>query len=156
MYQPPQANFSGHHSSSHLLCTHLLMPFPLWWHTNACLLSCFSHVLLLDPMDRSLPVMGSSEDSSVHKSLQERILEWVAMPSSRGSSPPRDQTSLVPGSLRPPDLMTTPPQAAVTHLGSTRVWNRSHFSILETAKQNYPFCFLLTENNGCLGAMGLP
>jgi len=24
--------------------------------------------------------------------LQARILEWVAMPSSRGSSPPRDQT----------------------------------------------------------------
>ena len=29
---------------------------------------------------------------SVHGILQTRILEWVAMPSSRGSSPPRDQT----------------------------------------------------------------
>ena len=29
---------------------------------------------------------------SVHGILQERILEWVAMPSSRESSPPRDQT----------------------------------------------------------------
>ena len=37
-------------------------------------------------MDRSLP------GSSVHGILQTRILEWVAMPSSRGSSPPRDQT----------------------------------------------------------------
>jgi len=26
--------------------------------------------------------------------LQERILEWVAMPSSRGSSQPRDQTQV--------------------------------------------------------------
>ena len=34
----------------------------------------------------------SPPDSSVHGSLQTRILEWVAMPSSRGSSQPRDQT----------------------------------------------------------------
>ena len=39
-----------------------------------------------DPMDYSLL------DSSVHGILQARILEWVAMPSSRGSSTPRDQT----------------------------------------------------------------
>ena len=31
-------------------------------------------------------------DSSVQGSLQVRTLEWVAMPSSRGSSPPRDPT----------------------------------------------------------------
>ena len=30
--------------------------------------------------------------SSAHGSLQERILEWVAMPFSRGPSQPRDQT----------------------------------------------------------------
>ena len=30
--------------------------------------------------------------SSVHGILQARILEWVSMPSSRGSSPPRDWT----------------------------------------------------------------
>ena len=29
--------------------------------------------------------------SSVHGILQTRILDWVAMPSSRGSSQPRDQ-----------------------------------------------------------------
>ena len=37
-----------------------------------------------NPMDCSPP------GSSVHGSLQARTLEWVAMPSSRGSSPPRD------------------------------------------------------------------
>ena len=42
----------------------------------------------LDPMDCSPP------GSSVHGILQARILEWVAMPSSRGSSPPRDQTCI--------------------------------------------------------------
>ena len=39
---------------------------------------------LCDPMDHSLP------GSSVHGILQARILEWAAMPSSRGSSWPRD------------------------------------------------------------------
>ena len=38
------------------------------------------------PMDRSPP------GSSVPGILQARILEWVAMPSYRGSSRPRDQT----------------------------------------------------------------
>ena len=41
---------------------------------------------LCDPVDCSPP------DSSVHGSLQARILEWVAISFSRGSSIPRDQT----------------------------------------------------------------
>ena len=41
---------------------------------------------LCDPMDRSPP------GSSVRGILQARILEWVAMPSSRGSSRPGDWT----------------------------------------------------------------
>ena len=41
---------------------------------------------LCDPMDCSPP------GSSVHGSLQARILEWVAIPFSRESSWPRDQT----------------------------------------------------------------
>ena len=36
----------------------------------------------------------SSPDSSVHRILQTRILEWVAMPSSRGSSQLRDWTHI--------------------------------------------------------------
>ena len=42
---------------------------------------------LCDPMDCSPP------GSSVHGILQARVLEWVAMPSSRGSSCPRDRTA---------------------------------------------------------------
>ena len=34
----------------------------------------------------------STEGSSVHGIVQARILEWVAMPFSSGSSPPRDRT----------------------------------------------------------------
>ena len=36
------------------------------------------------------PVDCSPPGSSVHGILQARILEWVAMPSSKGSSQPRD------------------------------------------------------------------
>ena len=38
------------------------------------------------------PMDGSPPGSSVHGILQAKILEWVAMPSSRGSSRPRDRT----------------------------------------------------------------
>ena len=43
---------------------------------------------LCHPMDCSPP------GSSVHGILQARILEWVALPSSRGSSWPRDRTHI--------------------------------------------------------------
>ena len=48
---------------------------------------------LCDPMDCSSPV------SSVHGILQIRILEWVAVPFSGGSSQPRDRilVSLIAG-----------------------------------------------------------
>ena len=53
-------------------------------HTKS-LQSCLT---LCDPMDYSPP------GPSVHGILQARILEWVAVPSSRGSSWPRDQTQV--------------------------------------------------------------
>ena len=43
---------------------------------------------LCNPVDCSLP------GSSIHEILQARILEWVAIPFSRGSSQPRDQTQV--------------------------------------------------------------
>ena len=52
-------------TTSTLFCAYLV--------TQLCLTLC-------DPMDCSLP------DSSIHGFLQARILEWVAIPFSRGSS----------------------------------------------------------------------
>ena len=49
----------------------------------ACMLSCFS---VSDFMDHS------PTGSSFHGILQARIREWDSMPSSRGSSQPRDRT----------------------------------------------------------------
>ena len=45
-----------------------------------------SYLILCNPMDCSPP------GSSAHRTLQARILEWVAISSSRGSSPPKDRT----------------------------------------------------------------
>ena len=47
---------------------------------HMCVLIRFSHVRLCDPVD------CNPSDSSVHGILQARILDWVAMPFSRGSS----------------------------------------------------------------------
>ena len=46
------------------------------------------YLTLCDPLDCSL------RGSSVHGILQGRILEWVAISFSRGSSHPRDQTQV--------------------------------------------------------------
>ena len=50
---------------------------------------------------------SSLSGSSAHGILQERILEWVAMPSSRGSSRPRDQPTSP--SLQADSLPSEPP-----------------------------------------------
>ena len=63
----------------------------------ACVLSSFSCVWLRDP------VGGSPPASFVQGVLQARILEWVALPSSRGSFWPRDG-------------------ACISHVSCTGVW----------------------------------
>ena len=65
---------------------HHLIPIRMFY---LCLYSVAqSHLTLCNPMDCRPP------GSSVHRILQVRILEWVAMPSSRGSSQPRDRTQV--------------------------------------------------------------
>ena len=60
----------------------------------ACMLSCFNHAWLCNTMHCSQP------GYSVHGILQARILEWIAMPSSIGSSWP----GMKPVSLSSPAL----------------------------------------------------
>ena len=68
-------NDAWHHAHTH---THIyIYAQSLQWCSTLC-----------NPMDCSLP------GSSAHGILQARILEWVVIPSSRGSSQPRDQTHI--------------------------------------------------------------
>ena len=62
-----------------------------------------SCVTLCDPRDCSPP------GSSVHGILQARILQWVAMPSSRGSSWPRDWSHVSASPALQVDILPTEP-----------------------------------------------
>ena len=53
-----------------------------------------SFCLLIESHSHDFPVDCSPPGSSVHGMLQAKILEWVTMPSSRGSSQSRDQTQV--------------------------------------------------------------
>ena len=67
------------------------------------MLSHFSHVWLWDTNEYSPP------GSSVHGIIQARILEWVAMPSSRGSSWARDQNFFMSPALADRFFTGVPP-----------------------------------------------
>ena len=58
------------------------------WPLSATVICTLSRLTLCNPME------GSPLGFSVHGVFQARILEWVAMPSSRGSSWPRDWTQV--------------------------------------------------------------
>ena len=84
-------------SSPHTQNIYILNPhsqcLKMWLHLEAGSLrrcvhakSLQSCLTLWDPMDCTLPGF------SVHEILQARILEWIAMSSSRGSSQPRNPT----------------------------------------------------------------
>ena len=74
----------------HVSVTSHLSAHPCPWDKTGvpCVLSPQSCPNLCNPMDCSPPV------SFAMRILQARILEWVAMPSSRGSSQPRDRTQV--------------------------------------------------------------
>ena len=61
---------------------------PCWWNVKMEVLVAQSCPTLCDPMDHNPP------GSTVQWILQARILEWVAIPFSRGSSHTRDQTQV--------------------------------------------------------------
>ena len=70
---------------------------------------------LCNPMDCSLP------GSSVHGTLQARILEWVAIPSSRGSSQPSGLASISWVSCwQTSSLPLAPPGKLYMYMGSHR------------------------------------
>ena len=99
----------------------LLLPFWFCWYIKkkkvkrvyyclqpppkggVCAQSLQSHTTPCDPTNCSLP------GSSVHGILQARILEWVAMPSPRGSSRSRDWTHISCVSCIADEFFTTEP-----------------------------------------------
>ena len=78
-----KAVISGGILASFLMGVIQVSLYDVWWCVCEVAQSCPT---LCDPVDYSPP------DSSVHGILQARILEWVAISFSRGSSQPRDRT----------------------------------------------------------------
>ena len=83
---------------------------------STCMLGRFCQIWLCNTMDYS--PLGSS----VHGLLQARILEWVAMPSSKGSSPPRNQNRIYSISCIADGFFTAEPSGKPQN--HCRMWQR--------------------------------
>ena len=87
--------------------------------------------------------------SSVHGILQARILEWVAVSSSRGSSPPRDQTYVShllhrqEGSLPPAPTGKHPPSVVFVFILLTGPFRESEFLISWSPIYQTLFLFIM-------------
>ena len=93
---------------------------------RACMLSCFIHVwLFCNPMD------CSHVGSFVLGIPQARILEWVDMPSCRGSSWPRNQTRVSYVSCIGRQVLYHSRKELMGHLGSPCMLLLSRFSCVQ-------------------------
>ena len=104
---PTEQNWKHHtrwmkpDAKDHILCDSIYMKKNRQIHVWV---SSYSVMSLCDPMDCNPP------GSSVHGIFQARILKWVAISSSRGSSLPRiESTSLVSSALAGRFFATEPP-----------------------------------------------
>ena len=114
----------------------LLLPSLPWyslWHV--CMLSHFSRVWLF------VTLWTEAHQPSDHGTLQARILEWVAMSSSRGSSWPRDWTHV--SSVSCIGCCVLYHQC---HLGSRTKW----LQLCECAMLSYPQAFEHAAASFCL------
>ena len=82
----------------------------------ACMLPLQLCPALRDPKDCSLP------GSSVHGIPQARLLEWVAIPLSRGSSQPRDRTRSLMSPALAEGFFTTGEEICNFYFSSTPIW----------------------------------
>ena len=102
---------------------------------------------LCNPMDCSPP------GSSVHGILQARILEWVAMPSSRGSSQPRDWIHVSYGPCIAGGFFTAELLGKCLHMGVC-VWYICTIYMHLLHPSLVCFCILTIVNNAALKKPG--
>jgi len=101
-----------------------------------------SRLTLFDPMNYSLP------NSSVPGILHARILEWVAEPSPRGSSWPRDRTRISCGSCTAGGFFTTEPPGKPKCPPALYVFG--HKSIKTSPFPSYPIQFPFILKTFCI------
>ena len=105
-----------------------------------CCFICFPHL-------RNPWTVCSPPVSSVHGSLQARILEWVAMPVSKGSSELRDWTCVSRSpALQADSLPTEQPRKTVDEISmKQKIWN---YNSMEKENSNMFICIQLGSNPG--------
>ena len=125
----------AHHIQSHACCP---SRFACVLSIRACLPGHFCHVRTLwDPVD------GSPSGSSLHGILQAGTLEWVAVPSSRGSSWPMiGPVSLTSPALAGPLPLAPPGKQSSATSRKTNLLQRKPLSIA--------FCSVHWGSLGCL------
>ena len=92
----------------------------------------------------------SLSGSSNHGILQARILEWVAMPSSRGSSRPRDRTCVSCSSCTAGRFFTAKPLGKPSDAPFSSVQSLSHVWLFETLWTAAPQASLSITNSQSL------
>ena len=126
----------------------------LMWKQKVKMLVAQSCPTLCDPMDCSLP------GSSVHGILQARILEWVAIPFSRGSSWPRDWTQVSCIAGRFFTIRATGPWWTLGPANSKNLWDQTgHMNIMQdlqtfrdlwsrfSSEHSFQACYTKDANN---------
>ena len=103
-----------------------------------------AHLCAVGWVDQSSPTLYSPMDlrppgSSVHGTLQARILEWVAMPSSRASSRPRDQAHI---------YMCA--QICEQTLGISHLYNFKSFLFCQQKKESQSYYTVVLKSQPCL------
>ena len=152
------------HVWSHVVERQLVLDLRIAWELNGLFQSCsdviklrskgsvllmdrtvcvcvLSHSWLWEPMDCSPPV------SSNHAIFQARILEWVAISYSRGSSQPRDQILSLKSPALAGGFFTTVPSGKLPYLVGMSVFSTLSFPcwVMCTIVRYLLFSFWLTS-----------
>ena len=99
--------------------------------------------LLCTLVTQSCPTLFQPHDCSppgspVHGILQVRILQWVSMPSSRGSSGPRDRTHLTSSALAGRFFTSSGTWEAPPSWGTYNKWMSPSLQMTQPSRQNFP------------------
>jgi len=117
--------FNDRHSKKYFIFSHVCMLSHVW--------------LFCDPMNYSPPSF------SVHGIFQARILEWVAISFSRGSSQPRDQTQV---SCIADRFFTSDAQDNITKKQKIKIKITASSFILTSLPENVPFLVIWCAMSG--------
>ena len=124
-------------------CYSIAVVFFLSFPNTLCCRTSNFYLTLCDPIDCSL------SGSSVHGILQASVLEWVAVPFSKGSSQPRDRTQVSCIAGRFFTIWTTKEAHLGTRIAFVAFWTTNIFFFFNSSynfSATVPKCYLSTQS----------